>query len=76
MEITEKAFAEFGVERWRRACDHVEMIDLMKATDLGIREQGEYFVIYMYVSGFDDSGVDTAEGGSSIDTASESEAFH
>ena len=59
------------------ACDHVEkMKDLMKATCLGTGEQGEPYVIYMYVTGSDDSGTDTAEEGSITDTASESEAFH
>ena len=37
-------------------------------------EQG--FVIYMYVTCSYDSGTDTAEKGSSTDTASGSEAFH
>ena len=30
----------------------------------------------VYMAGFGDSGTDTAEEGSSTDTASESEAFH
>ena len=50
------------------------MIDQMKATDLYTGEQGERFVIYM--TGFDNSGTNTAEEGSITDTASESEAFH
>ena len=75
IEITEKAFAEIGEDRWRRACNHVEkMIDQMKATDLYTGEQGERFVIYM--TGFDNSGTNAAEEGSRTDTASESEPFH
>ena len=58
------------------ACDHVETIDQMKAADLDAGEQGERFVIYMHMTGSDDSGTDTAEEGSSTDTASESEAVH
>ena len=48
----------------------------MKATDLYPWEQGERFVIYIYVTGSDDNGTDTAEEGKSTDTASGSEAFH
>ena len=36
----------------------------------------ERFAIYMHMTGSDDSGTDIAEEGSSIDTTSESEAFH
>ena len=50
-----------------------KMIDQMKATEF---EQGECFVMCMYVTGSDDSGTDTAEEGSSTDTVSESVAFH
>ena len=51
------------------SCDHVEkMIDQMKATDLDAGEQGERFLIYMYVTCSDDSGNDTVEQGSSSDT--------
>ena len=35
------------------------MIDQMKAKDLYPWEQGERFVMYMYVTGPDDSGTDT-----------------
>ena len=36
-------------------CDHVEKItDQMKSTDLDNGEQGERFVVYMYVAGSDD----------------------
>ena len=54
------------------------MIYQMKATDLDTGEQGERFVIYMYVTGSDDSDTDTAEEGSSTDILSiwHSEAFH
>ena len=48
-----------------------KIIDQMKVT-----EQGERFVIYIYVTGSDDSGTDTAEEYSSTDTAIESKAFH
>ena len=59
------------------ACDYVEkMRDQMKATDLGTGKQDEHFVIYMYVTGSDDSGSDTVEENSNIYTASESETFH
>ena len=47
------------------------MIDQIKATDLDTGEQGEHYVIYMYVTGSDDSGTDTVEEGSSTDTVSE-----
>ena len=47
------------------------MIDQMKATDLDAGEQGERFVIYMYVTCSDDSGNDTVKQGSSSDTSSE-----
>ena len=47
--------------------------DQMKATDLYTGEQGDHFVI---VTGSDDSGTDTAEKGSSTDTASQSKVFH
>ena len=59
-------------------CDHVEkMIDQMKATDLDTGEQGERFIVdmYMYVTGSDDNGNDTVEEGSSTDTASEEVEF-
>ena len=52
------------------------MIDQMKAAYLDTGVQGERFVIYMHMMDSDDSGTDTAEEGSSTDTASESEAFH
>ena len=59
------------------ACVHVEkIIDEMKATNLNTGEHCERFVIYMYVTGSDNSGIDTTEEDSSNDTASESEAFH
>ena len=48
----------------------------MKATNLDTGEHGERFVIYMYVTRSDDSGIDTAEEGISSDTTRESEAFH
>ena len=47
------------------------MIDQMKATVLDAGEQGERFVIYMYVTCSDDSGTDTVEQGSSSDTSTE-----
>ena len=52
------------------------MIDQMKATNLDTGEQGESFVVSIYVMGSDASGTATAEKGSSTNTASESEAFH
>ena len=52
------------------------MIDRMKCTYLDTGEQGERFVIYMHMTGSDDSSTDIAEVGSSTDTASESKAFH
>ena len=53
-----------------------KMIDEMKVTNLDTGEHGERFMIYMYVTGTNDSGTDTAEEGSSIDTTCEPEAFH
>ena len=51
------------------ACDHVEkMIDEMKATNLDTGEHGECFVIYMYVTGSNDSGTDIAEVGCEAST--------
>ena len=51
------------------AWDHVEkMIDEMKATNLDTGEHGEYFVIYMYVTGSNDSGTDIAEVGCEAST--------
>ena len=54
----------------------MEMIDRMKGTNLVTGKQSELFLIYMHLTGSDDSGTDIAEEGSSIDSASESEAFH
>ena len=68
IEITEKA-RERG--RWKQAYDHVEIIDQMKATDLDTGEQGECFVIYMYMMGSDDSSTDTTEEGSSTNTVNQ-----
>ena len=70
MKITEKAFAKFGVHRWRLvcACDHVEkMTDEMKATNHDTEEHGERFVAYMYVTDSNDSRIDTAEEGNNSD---------
>ena len=59
------------------ACDHVEkMIDEMKAANLNTGEHGGRFVIYMYMAGSNDSGTDTPEEDSSIDTTTELETFH
>ena len=46
-----------------RGCDHVKMIrvDEMKATNLDTGEHGERFLTYMYETGSNDSGTDTAE---------------
>ena len=52
------------------------MTDQMKAADLDTREQGERFVIYMHMTDSDSSDTDTAEEGSSTNTASESEAVY
>ena len=52
------------------------MIEQMKGTDLDTGVQGEHFVIYMHMTGSDDSGTDIPEAGSITDTESESEAFH
>ena len=66
---------EIWEDRWETSCDHVEkMIDQIKATDVDTGEQGKRFVIC--VTGSDDNSTDTAEEGSSNDTASESEMFH
>ena len=53
-----------------------EMVDEMKATNLDTEEHRECFVIFRYVTGYDDSDTDTAEEGCSIDITSESEEFH
>ena len=53
-----------------------KVIDEMKATNLDTGEHGERFVIYMYVTGTNDSDTDTAGESRSIYTTSESEEFH
>ena len=51
------------------------MIDQIKTTDLVTKEEGERFLIYMYVTGSDDIGTDKPEEDIIIDTATEPEAF-
>ena len=69
--------AESYTESFQRNFPHyVEMIHQMKATNLVTGEQGERFMIYMYNTGSDDSGTDTAKEGGSHNTTSKSETFH
>ena len=60
IKISEKAFAGFG---WTAGDEPATR---------GLRPCG----VYMYVTGTNDSGTDAAEEDSSLDTTSESEAFH
>ena len=47
------------MDRRRRACNHVEkMIDEMRGTNLNTWEHCERFVVYVYVTGSNDSGTE------------------
>ena len=74
IEISEKAFSWFRVDRfrslWLDVCDNVVMKYQIKGTDRDTWEQGERFVISMHMPGSDDSGTDMVWRDSNTDKAS------
>ena len=77
MTLTNAAFEEIGVDKWHRACAHVEKtITNMKKNDHYMGEHAERIVINLAddtTDSDDDSRTETASMGSTTDTASEVE---